>query len=209
MNLRAQVISAAFLFVALLSPSIAVADPVTLSTATSPRLIATGGDVSIYFAGSDATFNSLLFLHSPGPQGPFFPSQSTPIGEFVDLGNFSSGVEMVFRLHVLDTGDDFFTGPAGSNADGVVHAQLAVWSGSPGIPPGVLAGFEDLFGGGDLDFNDFQFVATNVRLEDAAPVPEPATVLLVGAGAALLCRGARKRRTREQAPGGTAPGSIA
>ena len=72
--------------------------------------------------------------------------------------------------------------------------------GTPSIPtPGVLVGFEDLFGGGDADFNDFQFVVTNARLVDAASVPEPATLLLFSTGIAAMSKGPWKRRTRPNA----------
>jgi hypothetical protein len=107
----------------------------------------------------------------------------TAVGSSSNLGAFAAGTELVFHLHVLTTGDDFFTGPASRNPDGAVHAQGSLWAGTPGIPTaGVLVGFEDLFGGGDADFNDFQFVVTNAALVDAASVPEPSTLLLLASG---------------------------
>ena len=106
------------------------------------------------------------------------------------------GTELVFSLHVVSTGDRFFTGPASRNPDGVVHARASQWLGTPTIPTqGVVIGFEDLFGGGDSDFNDYRFVVSNVTV-DASPIPEPASMLLLGAGLSAL--GARRWRNRRQ-----------
>jgi hypothetical protein len=147
--------------------------------------------------GSDAAFDSYLFLAAPTEQGPFFFNHSTPPGETASLGSFALGAELIFGLRVLSSGDDFFTGPASRNPDGFVHAQASRWPGTPTIPTqGVLIGFEDLFGGGDRDFNDFRFVVSNVRIVDATPVPEPSTMLLFGSGALALLRRAKSPRRK-------------
>jgi len=193
MVLRAQLLRLGFLFLLVLAPVIAVADPVT--TFSPFRLRSDGGISTIQFVGSDATFDSFLFLAAPDLQGPFFFNHATPPGETATLGSFTLGAELVFGLRVLSSGDDFFTGPASRNADGVVHAQASSWPGTPAIPTrGVLIGFEDVFGGGDRDFNDFRFVVSNVRIVEAAPVPEPSTLLLVGTGIVALARRASKNR---------------
>jgi hypothetical protein len=175
------------------------ADPIR-SFSVGLTLVATGGDVAIQFAGSAAAFDSVLFLDAPSGQGPFFPNHSTAIGELANLGTFALGDELVFRLRVLTTGEDFFTGPGSRNPDGLVHARVTDWTGSPVIPlTGLRVGFEDLAGGGDLDFDDFEFVLSGARTAEVAPVPEPATLLLLGTGAALLAgrrRGRDRRGTR-------------
>ena len=51
-------------------------------------------------------------------------------------------------------------------------------------------GFEDLLGGGDLDFNDFKIRLTNVI--DPLPVPAPPILALLGIG----CAGIGYRRLR-------------
>ena len=191
MVLRARLLLASFPFLLLFPPAVAVADPVTL---TPFQLRSEGGVSTIQFVGSDAAFDSFLFLADPEEQGPFFFNHSTPPGETATLGSFAPGAELVFGLRVLSSGHDFFTGPASRNADGIVHAQASLWPGSPAFPTqGVLIGFEDLFGGGDMDFDDFRFVVSNVRIADASPVPEPGTLLLVGTGMLALVRRAAKR----------------
>jgi hypothetical protein len=51
---------------------------------------------------------------------------------------------------------------------------------------GIFVGFEDLFGGGDFDYDDNNFVFSNVT--SAAVAPEPASLLLLGSGLMLVRR---------------------
>jgi PEP-CTERM motif len=170
------------------------ADPITPST-TGVGLVALGGEVSIFFAGSEAGFSSQLFLSEPLLKGPYFPNHETVVGSAEALGPFASGTELAFMLEVLETGDRFLTGPAARNPDAVVHAAAQPFTGSPEIPAsGVLVGFEDLFGGGDFDFNDFSFVVSNAALK-AEPVPEPGTFLLIATGMLGALLATRRRRT--------------
>lgn len=192
MWLHSRFVLAGCLFCQLVSLRAAEADPISQATAPSFRLLATGAPVTARFAGSDAAFDSELHLASPVEQGPLFHNRTTVPGHLASLGPFPSGTELIFRLHVITTNEDFFTGPGARNPDGVPHARATIWTSLD--PQGVLVGFEDLFGGGDNDFNDFEFVLTGVRLEEAAPVPEPATLLLALAGAVAVGRYAKKPR---------------
>jgi hypothetical protein len=73
-----------------------------------------------------------------------------------------------------------------------------IWStsyagGDYGIPAGTFVAFEDLLGGGDLNYNDLDFVFTNVGVSNA--VPEPAVWAMMIAGFGLVGYAARRRTT--------------
>jgi hypothetical protein len=181
------------------SPASALAGPVGPTDTSGLQFFASGGELVVYFAGSDAGFNSVLYLSSPVTIGPFFPNHSTPIGASQSLGFFAAGTLLTFRLNVLTTGNDFFTGPANLNPDNLVHAGVTQWQADAVIPvDGFIFGFEDQFGGGDRDYNDHQFVVAPVTTAPASAVPEPATLFLltVGIGAGALFRKRSNTTTR-------------
>ncbi|MCA9525289.1 MAG: thrombospondin type 3 repeat-containing protein [Myxococcales bacterium] len=77
----------------------------------------------------------------------------TAAGTEFDLGMFVAGQELVFSITVRDTGYTFFTGPGDRNPDGIVHAAIT------DLGNGVFhVGFEDLYNGGDLDYDDVNLV---------------------------------------------------
>jgi Domain of unknown function (DUF4114)/PEP-CTERM motif len=160
------------------------------------QLFATGGEVDVWFAGSDSAYDHRLFLMGSTVDDPFFANHSTDVGTTRSLGSFSSGTELTFMLDVLTTGDRFFTGVAARNPDRVVHAFGEAWAGSAAIPAtGMLIRFEDLFGGGDRDFNDLVFVVSNVS---TSATPEPTTMALVALGALALGLRRRAQRSKER-----------
>lgn len=150
-------------------------------------MVSTTGDVTATFVGSAATFNSQLFLVGGG--GTIFDNFSTPPGTTVSLGSYAAGTVLTFGLAVLTTGETFYTGPGALNPDGVPHAIVDDMYAANTM----YVGFEDLFGGGDQDYNDLEFLFTNVH-----GVPEPMSLALLGAGLAGVAV-ARKRRTKSAA----------
>jgi hypothetical protein len=125
-------------------------------------LVATGGDVVVTFVSNEAGYNSQLFLDGPLESGfgSIFDNWTTEVGTSLNLGAFADGTELIFRLFVPSTGDAFYTGDATRNPDGIAHAVVDAQTGQ------VLVGFEDLFGGGDLDYDDLVFAFSNVSIAD-------------------------------------------
>ena len=161
----------------------------------------TGGEVTVQVMDASAAYHSFLGLylfdgtdwvqvelgdlgenHDTGESTTFDPS---------DWG-YSPGDELVFGISVFRGGshDDptnplgiFVMGPGERNPDGIEHAVVDTGDGST-----ITVGFEDLWGGGDLDYNDnvFSFFG------GVAVVPEPLTLFLMGIG--LLAISARRKK---------------
>jgi hypothetical protein len=149
-------------------------------------LVAAGGNIVIRFEGSDASFDSLISVNG-SPQ--VFPNHSTAVGATLDLGFFAAGTSLDIVLHVLTTGHDFHTGAGAANPDGLPHANVIYNFGEPGR---TFVGFEDILGGGDLDYNDHMFSFTNI----APAIPEPETYALMLAGLGVMGFIARRRKSQ-------------
>lgn len=198
-------LAAVALVVGMTSP--APAQPIAApGTEGLPVIVSNADPVVATFQGHTAAYSNDLYLELdaaglPGLDGDssndlfIFNNQSTPVGTTADLGPFNPGVELVFRLHVNNTGYDYYSGGAVRNPDGVSHARVqANW-----LPETTLLSFEDLYNG-PFDYNDTSFSFSNTT------VPEPATGLLAltcllgaGAGSRLDFRLQRFRATTHAA----------
>lgn len=142
-------------------------------------VIANGGNVTAYFQGHTAGYTSELYLF--GRSGAIFNNHANAVGDSVDLGSFTSGTELKFYIKVLNTGSVFYSGPGSRNPDEQAHAVVI-----PEWAPGqTFVGFEDLFGGGDQDYDDLKFSFSNTSSETPA-VPVPAAGLLLAGGLGML-----------------------
>jgi hypothetical protein len=120
-------------------------------------------EASLYMLSSDATAYAMFCEGSAGytseirldaPQFiPIGTGHVTASGSVVDLGVFPSGTELIFAIYVRDTGVTYYSGPASRNPDGQVHAAITQLPGDE-----VLVGFEDLYGGGDRDYDDINVI---------------------------------------------------
>ncbi len=136
------------------------------------------------YQGNSAAYSNDLYLENTGQF--IFNNHGSAVGSTKDLGSFAIGTELLFRLHVNNTGYDYYTGPASRNPDNHFHARVQTdW-----MPNEALVSFEDLFNG-PFDYNDLSFSFTNVSGSTAPPtggnvVPEPGTMILVGLGLAAM-----------------------
>lgn len=76
---------------------------------------------------------------------------------------------MIFRLDVDEDNNgsierSYYSGDASRNPDLFKHASVEAWTGNS-----TRVGFEDIYGGGDEDYDDMVFAVT--------VVPEPASVV--------------------------------
>lgn len=160
----------------------AYAFPIAAPGTEGYKVIASGGEIKATYEGNSASYSNDLYL---GPTW-IFNNHATPVGTQVILGTFAAGTELIFRLHVNDTGNDFFTGPASRNPDGHAHARVQ----SDWKPDVTLVSFEDLYNG-PFDYNDLSFSFTNT----VGAVPEPQTYALLLAGLGLVGAAARRRKS--------------
>ena len=140
---------------------------------TDGRLTINMSQVQVIVNCYEASYNNLFGIQSPSPlQG----GQPSPRDLFyckdqpsnIAIGTFGQG-ELVFRIKTPSQSPGpqpytWQTGPGSRNADGLQHAHLTRISDTV-----VRIGWEDLYGGGDQDFNDCVVDVTIEELPTATP----------------------------------------
>lgn len=107
-------------------------------------------------------------------------NNSTPLvpGDFVDLGVYAHNTLIDFFLIAggADGGRNIYTADAASNPDLMQHVVAYALPDSPYL----IIGFEDLYGGGDMDYNDLVFAVDIGEMNVAYLAnPEPAFWMLL------------------------------
>jgi hypothetical protein len=153
-------------------------------------------DVIATYRGNTANFSDDLYLFSPDgfyASHIIFNNHASPVGSSVNLGSFTAGTELIFRLHVNNTNEDWYTGDPLRNNDGKAHARVTDnW-----LPGETLVEFEDLRGippDNNGPYNDLIFSFTNTATT-IPQVPEPGTYALFAAGIVMLLGLQRRRQS--------------
>lgn len=164
--------------------------PNTLQASSKSIFVATPGEVILTFLSKSAAYSNDLFL--VGSSNSILNNQTAVKGQQFSLGSFQAGTELAFKIFVNDTGHTFFNGVAANNADNVIHTAYIASFGKP-----LTVGFEDLYDGGDRDFNDLVFSLSNVVISAIPPaVPEPETYFMLLAGLSAIVGLKRRKAAR-------------
>lgn len=169
-------------------------------------VVSSTSDIIATYEGNSASYSNDLYLAldaggSPGDDGNtandlfIFNNHTSPVGSTANLGSFTAGTELLFRLHVNDTGYDYFTGPASRNPDNKFHARVQ----TDFLPSTTLVSFEDLYDTPEFPggFNDLSFSFVNTvgsPTPTGGLVPESSSVLSGAVLAGLLGLGVRRWR---------------
>jgi len=169
--------------------ALAIAKPAAAIPVLGGQLFYTGGNVTIDVLAKSAAYDSELRLYDSSLALQFaniaLASQTGLSVMFAPSSyGFNVGDELVFGIRVINTGNIFFMGPAGRNPDGVAHAEVDTLSSTS-----FFVGFEDLYGGGDFDYNDMRF---NMSGALAVAIPEPNALALLVLGLLGLMVGKRR-----------------
>ncbi len=152
------------------------------------------GPVLAYFTGSTAAYDSYLTANIGGTnRSASIFNHGSNIGDMFNFGPALAGDIIVFSLNVIDTGN-IFSSYMFLNADRLNHYKAIPLTTDTPFYTGVGSwfGVEDIYGGGDLDYNDTTFFMTNV-LVSAVPEPAMAVMLLFGLISISIYNGKRKQ----------------
>lgn len=129
------------------------------------RVIVSGtDDIIATYRGNSAAYSNDLYLDYQGRSTFIFNNHNSPVGSKKNLGSFPYGTELIFRIHVNNTGFNYFTGYPSRNPDGHAHARVEEnWQ-----PNETLVSFEDLYRG-PFNYNDLSFSFTNTMTKPPKP----------------------------------------
>lgn len=187
--------------------------PGTVNPAVYSFTAASSGPIVAYFAGSGASYTNELGLLVNGVDTGFYGlnNLTSAVGASFDFGGVAvvAGDVLVFAMKNLSPigktvySDPSLNGPYDGGV-GINHVYSTAYTATSPIfgtiPVGTYVAFEDIPGGGDLNYFDETFVFTNVRSDGS--VPEPSTLALAGLGLLLGVAGAAARRRRHETAAG-------
>ncbi|MES2822785.1 MAG: DUF4114 domain-containing protein [Pseudomonadota bacterium] len=143
----------------------AIGKPATPQAAEANQFVAGDGDVVIDIKNSDSGYNNKIYWSSDNFKTRNYLGIDNQTGTY-NIGKFAAGTKIDFGID-NGVGQFFKTGAAANNVDNLEHARFTKTT------EGTVIGFEDLYGGGDKDFND-AIIAVKT-LPNPITTPEVAT----------------------------------
>lgn len=161
---------------------------------------ASTGDLSAYtYAQSGAGDNEVLGLLENGVDTGIngLNDHTSAAGAKLDFGNVTAGTVLTFYINDFTTSTHFYSDPS-LNGNGENHVYSTSYAGGSKVPAGTYVGFEDTAfdRNSDKNYADLQFVFTNTATQapGGTSIPEPASMVLLGAGLAGMAATRRSRR---------------
>jgi len=150
--------------------------------------VAETGHVDGYFLGASAGYENLFTINFEDVSStpivrPAWISNQSPIGTHYDFGTHQAGMQAVFVDKVMDGSvqNKWYYSLTEFNPDHQIHFMFhRIYM--EDMTPALIVRWEDIFGGGDRDFNDHVLLVTNI----IPVVPEPSSLLMLLGGLALL-----------------------
>lgn len=158
----------------------------TFAVASPTFKVASTGHVEGYFLGASAGYENLFTINFEDTSStpivrPAWISNQSPIATHYDFGTHLAGMQAIFVDKVIDgsTQDKWYYSLSELNPDHKVHFmyhQIYMQD----MTPALIVRWEDMYGGGDNDFNDHLLLVTNIM--PAVPEPSTLAMLLLGLG---------------------------
>lgn len=196
--------------------NVSIPNQVSVTLDPTQFMLSTSYDARVYFIGEGAGYRNTLGFNTQGvgvgsgnPQ-LIFPNASSndsyslnqnqgngqrttaaPLlpGDFVELGAINANTQLDFFLiaNGANGGQYVYTANESYNPDGIQHVVGIAIENSPYL----VVGFEDLYGGGDNDYNDILFAVdigvNNINsLVNNGTIPEPCSTALLGLGGVVF-----------------------
>lgn len=142
----------------------------TTTNNSTSGFVASGGDVVVDVKSSDSGYQNKIYWSTDNFKTKNYIGVDNNQAS-VNIGSFAKGTKVEFGIE-NDAGQFFRTGDASTNIDQQVHAKVTTANNATEI------GFEDLFGGGDNDFNDAIISVRSLdsnNSKSATPVTTPIT----------------------------------
>lgn len=145
------------------------------SPANNAAYTVSGGQVVVTVKKSDSDNNNRIYWSTDNFKTRHYISTDNQTGNYT-IGAFAVGTKIEFGID-NGVGGFYLTGSALKNPDGIIHAVITKSKNSTQI------GFEDVYGGGDYDFND---VVISISNKPAKPVNNPTREVVWAAEEGIL-----------------------